>query len=409
MAWVEQLASGKYRGGYRDSARRKQYVVQADGTGFDRKTDAKEAAQEKEVDARRIAAIETGEQSAKITWGDWWRAIEGKHLKGVASDTKEKEQWIVSKYLMPQWETVPLNQITRRRVQNWVKDDITPGHKPTYIRKVYAPFRWSINRAVDEEILKASPCAGIKLPSAKKQVAKVHTTTGDRDKLLPHLNVAYQRMLEFQLDTGLRPGELCGMHADQVDFDTGWIKVSNVYVPKLGRIRPWPKNEKQRQVPATKAALAAAKAAIGERPLRAGCGVPHSDGSKCRSIIVFLSPTDKPVLPLTFRAALNRAADKAEMPFRGPYANRRGFGTRAAAVGTDAFTIAAWMGHSDLEETDGYVQRTDAARAKFVAALGEREPLRAVGQGVARGAEPGAEVPGHPLESPGVEEAGHTG
>ncbi|WP_409182638.1 hypothetical protein F9C11_40660 [Amycolatopsis sp. VS8301801F10] len=47
------------------------------------------------------------------------------------------------------------------------------------------------------------------------------------------------------------------------------------------------------------------------------------------------------------------------------------------------------MGHADLEELAGYVQETPEADSRMLAALGERQPPKAVGsRGTDRGTDP---------------------
>jgi hypothetical protein len=66
MAWAEKLASGNYRGGYRRPGSTRKYYV--DGT-FARKRDAREAAQEAEVRARRETQKREGKLTGRTTWG----------------------------------------------------------------------------------------------------------------------------------------------------------------------------------------------------------------------------------------------------------------------------------------------------------------------------------------------------
>lgn len=74
---------------------------------------------------------------------------------------------------------------------------------------------------------------------------------------------------------------------------------------------------------------------------------------------------------------LRYAAKAHKVPKRTPYAGRRGFATRAARGGADAFAIAEAMGHSDVEITQGYVQ-DERLGPVIRAALGDREPLKAI-------------------------------
>lgn len=84
---------------------------------------------------------------------------------------------------------------------------------------------------------------------------------------------------------------------------------------------------------------------------------------------------------------------KAGLSARGGYSGRRGFATRAAAGGIDAFLLAEVMGHADVRVTREYVQQGYDSRARTLAALGEAPELSVVdlvGQrGTERGTDPG--------------------
>ncbi|MEU4247990.1 hypothetical protein AB0F15_11305 [Amycolatopsis sp. NPDC026612] len=59
------------------------------------------------------------------------------------------------------------------------------------------------------------------------ETAQKYLTVETLATLKGHLHQRYQRLLEFQFETGLRPEELIAMHADQIDG--AWLTVSNVY------------------------------------------------------------------------------------------------------------------------------------------------------------------------------------
>jgi integrase len=412
MAWVEQMASGRWRGCWRDSSRKTQHIVQADGTGFERKTDAKEAAQEQEVKARRRAAAEAGTASAKMLWRDLWEIYNNRpKRKKTASKTVIVQSANVDRYVMPRWGDTPINKIRHVSVQDWIDEELdTPGRKPNYVATIYTPFRASINYAVKKlKILDASPCVGIELPKLRKSQKKTYTTTNEAAKLGEKLHVRYKRMMEFEHETGVRPGEVCGLHAEYIDFKRRRITVSDVYVGGLDVIRAYPKDGDHREVPLTRRAIAILQEALDGRDLKAGCGVPHADDSKCRSVLVFLSPRGKAVKPRNYYVALWRASDRAGMPTRGPYDLRRGFSTRAVENEVDPFTLKAILGHETLDQTDEYVQLTENSLKAFAAKMGDPVELRAVGHPEDRGAAHGANVRGTPLDDSGHGEQSDAG
>lgn len=386
MAWAEKMATG-WRGRYRHGGD-KVTVTQPDGTLFPRKRDALEAAQEEEVKARRRAATEQGTLSARIAWGDWWDTIV--EDRTFDSDTPRNEGYMVEKHIRPKWGAVSLNKITKKRVQKWVSDEeLKPrkGMSAAYVRRIYSVFSVSMNKAVKEGVLDGSPCVGVELPKIPKR-SKPRLTVEDAEKMSAagQLRQDYKDLADVGLDTGLRPGELCGLHANRVDLERGWAEVAEVLVRNKRVIRPCPKDEDVRQVPLTPRTIEIIRRNLDGRNLTAGCGLPHTDGSDCESVLVFLTVRGQPVNPNAAGQCLRRAAEKASTPRSSMYAARRGFATRAAEGGMDAFTLADLMGHADVRQTREYVQTTEAARRKVLAALGEPTPLTVVEGRGARGA-----------------------
>lgn len=368
MAWAEKLKGG-YRGRYYDQNGDKQTVLQADGSLWERKQDAKDAAEEERAKARRKAAVKKGTQAASITWGDWWDTIV--EDRQFDSDTPRTEAAIVETHVRPKWGDTPLNEIEQGDIQDWVDDHdglkVRKGMSPNYARRIFGVFSASVNTAVKKRILGASPCVRIVLPPVPKR-RKAYTTPKKIEAL--NLRRDYADMLMFQIETGLRPGELCGLHQSLVDLERGWMTVSEVLVARRKAIRAYPKDHDHREVPLSPLAIEIVKRNIADRPSGGGCGLPHLDDSKCTSALVFLTVRGNVAIPDTVARYIGRAAEKAKVERTSMYPVRRGFATRAADGGLSPFDVAEVMGHSDLKETFGYWQQTPAARARVIEALG---------------------------------------
>jgi integrase len=298
----------------------------------------------------------------------------------------------VEKYVRPQWGDTPLNKITRKALQSWVTNDLTPGRSPAYVHRIYAVLRGSLTCALGEEVLGASPCVGIKLPKIRKKPrpyvdqAHLEALTQPSDGFAAMADPGHRALVAVAYETGLRPGELCGMHVDQVDLETGWLEVTRVYVQRRKMIRAWPKDKDSRRVPLTNRAAAILRSLLVERGTQ-GCGVPHIDGSECSGDLVFRNRTGIPITQGALHKALQRAAKRAGVEHKSAYALRRGAFTWMAEASVDPFTIAAIAGHEDVKLTTGYVQRTSAARDKLRAARGEMAGLSVI--------EGGAPTEGH--------------
>lgn len=403
MAWAEQLASGRWRGCYRDQDGRKQYATNA-GRLYDGKRAAKEAAEDAAAASRRKAAVSAGTQSAKMPWRHLWELyVEKKRKKGKITDTLKVEEDRVARHVMPRWGDVPLNKIKHGAAQDWVDDDLVPGHAPGYVQLIWYSFAGSMRFAVKKRIIDASPCVGIELPDIPT-TPKKYLTDESLALMRTKLPERYEWMLEFQYETGLRPEELVAMHAAQVDG--GWLTVSHVYIESHGLIRPFTKTGGIRHVPLTGRARELFASAVGDRDLTTGCGVPHVGGKACHGALAFLSPWRQFVKPDAYKRALWKASTAVGLPSMSPYTARRGFATKAADRGVNPFLIQAVMGHKNLSQTSDYVQRSEASKRQFLAAMGDRVPLSVVGQGEGRGADPGAHGLRETSDGSGIEDVG---
>lgn len=396
MAWYEKIGSNpnRYRGGWWTPDGKKRYTNRKTHPHhpYARKSDALAAAKEAEVRAARGAAVDQGTLSARVTWADWWTTIKRTRLD---SDGDRKERSIVEVYLMPKWGSLALNLHTRKMVQKWVRDELTPGRAPSYVHRIYAVYAWSMGRAVEEEVRDSTPCVRIKLPEIRKKPLPYATTehveslaAADGQGRAHLREPTHLDMIELGLETGLRPGELCGLHADQVDLTTGWLTVSNVFLTRSRMIRPWPKDKDAREVPLTEKAVEILARRLTGRDLRSGCDIPHTDEAECASELVFRNKRGLPVTPHALDQAMRKASVRAGVPHRSPYTLRRGFATRTADANLPPYDISHALGHANLNQTAGYVQRTATARDRLRAALGEHTPLRMINNS---GAESGAD------------------
>lgn len=330
--------------------------------------------------------------SAKITWGSWWDLIAEKRTF-YDTDTARTESAVVEKHIRPHWGNVPLNQIKRKSIRDWIETQlqVRAGMSPAYVHKIYGVFAISIKRAVTDEVLDASPCVDIVLPKVPKR-PKPYMSTGSADAIGEMLRADYADALEFGLETGLRPGELCGLHADRLELDRGWMLVAEVLVERRVMIRPFPKDKDTRMVPLTDRAIEIARRRLDGRDQFAGCGVPHTDGSRCGGVLVFLTLRGNVMRPDTFRLNMKRAAEKARVAVRSPYSIRRGWATRAAEGGLDAFQIAEILGHATLEQAQEYVQQTPMARMKLTTAMTKYPQLTVLQGGMGQKTDAGADA-----------------
>lgn len=145
-----------------------------------------------------------------------------------------------------------------------------------------------------------------------------------------------QPLVVLALHTGMRLGELRNLSWRNVDFSRRQIRVTNT---KTGKDRAVPMNDKSREL----LHLLRATNRTGEQ--------------------VFNS------LPVKVSAAFSRVCTKAGIDDLHFHDLRHTFATRLADAGVDAFTIAALLGHSEIQMTARYTHATDERSRQAVDSL----------------------------------------
>ncbi|RSM73484.1 site-specific integrase [Kibdelosporangium aridum] len=388
MATTEKLPSGRYRGVYYDAAGKKQHTPTRD-----RKRDALADAREEEVKAKRTASAAAGTLPGHTKYGEWvevWWPD-----RDIEESTEKAEAYIRDRELIPQWGESEMAKIGQQDVQTWVngmikkKTEAGTPYSAGYIGRVYSLFRSSMTAAVPS-VLTASPCVKITLPTVGKTSHR-HFEDEEVAAFMPHLRYKRHReIVEFMRETGLRPGELAGLHRHRILRPSGWVLVADTYMNLVKKIKSVPKDEDAREVPLTTRALEILDIWEEEIPAQDGCGLPHTNGRKCPSDLVLRQTNGAPLSLTSFRDVLGRAVRKAKLAPGSPYDLRHSFATRLAEAGVDPFEIARLMGHADVKQSMNYIHRTTAARARILAALGDpaAKDLRLV-NGVGRGMDRG--------------------
>lgn len=408
MAFKEELPSGRYRGGYWTKVDGKRKKVWVDGT-FRLPTEALAAANEAQVISRRQANRAKGTLPATITWDEWWEVLCVD--REFESDTRVVEDSLVAKHIRPRWGDTALNEIEQPHVQKWVKKlskQRTPRgtfYKPRTVRGIYFTFAMTINAAInaDPPVLFASPLKGVTLPKVTRR-AKAFLPVEDIEPLSAELRDDYADCVAFDMETGLRPGELAGLHDDQVDLVGKLLTVRTVYVRRAKKMRDRPKDDDIRTIPLSTRAIEIYKRRVAGRDMSRPCGVPHYDDVTCHHDLVFRTERGNVLDHNTLREVMQRAAIKAKLPGRSGYALRRGFATRLARGNIDLFELMDIMGWSDPKLAREYVQESSGTRDRVMAALGDPEAtgLRVVvGQDEAHGTDRGTSADTDaPVETP---------
>lgn len=359
MAWTRQLPSGNYQGMYRDAAG----VIRSAGT-FNTKPAALREAGKAEADER---GAPTDAQLARMTWDEWephWLA----HRR-VAASTKYKDQGRIRKHLQPHWGRVKLREITRHKIQGWLRELEDSGLSPSSVVRCYHLLSSSLKAAEAARAITVNPCKGIRLPKAHPTPER-YLADSELDAIiaaLPHEND--KLAVRLLVGSGLRLGEAIGLHWESVDLVRRIITVLWSWDPIGGQMKA-PKSYQKRSVPISKDLAAELQRELESNgPGRTApvkyVGKAPTTGTVLRPLRVLRGAKDKPMDPAAFRIRWEAAVDTARVndePIAAARIHdlRHTFASRLVRAGIPLYVVKDLLGHQSIVTTERYAHLADS-------------------------------------------------
>lgn len=368
MPWADKLPNGFYRACWRDEL----------GVSHSTSRNPENGQRMNRATARRIAGkLEDATRHGRAahmgrapTWGDWlphWQAH-----RIVEPSTRKGDALRVEKYLLPRWGTVRLNRISRSDVQAWANELAASDLSAGSIEKVVRLFGASITAAVESDRVRlpVNPCVRIRLP----RVAPGHErflTRAEVDRIVDHLNEPYKTAVLLAAWTGMRWGELAGLHWQRVDLDRRLIDVVETWDREAGRIKTYPKGHNRRGLPIADRLLAVLDAAKARTGHLASCGVEHAKGgAKCRTGLVVPAPRGGPIGGQNFgRRQWEEACDLAGVGDARLHDLRHTFASWLVQDGVPLQEVQRLLGHASIVTTQRYAHLGVSQNEAVLAAL----------------------------------------
>lgn len=179
-----------------------------------------------------------GETSFREWHDRWWdaRVVEPHTLRGDASSVKN--------HVMPHWANWEMRAITRMDMQSWIRSLIEKGAGAAAIKRAYNLTSSIMRSAVDDDVIAVSPCRSIDLPQIAVKPPQWFTLD-QAQSILDELPTVWRTMCLLGFYTGLRWGELSGLHRHRIDQRRSRLFV--VEVNTKSGIKEYPKSSKSRR------------------------------------------------------------------------------------------------------------------------------------------------------------------
>jgi len=279
--------------------------------------------------------------------------------------TVQGTERLLRQHVLPHWRGRLMHEITRRDVLD-ILDRVVDGGAPIAANRVHAAVRKFFNWAVARDILAASPCAGVKPPTAERARDRVLSDVELRFvwQATDKLSGTFGPLVKLLALTGQRRDEVARMRWDELDLD------ARLWTLPAERT----KNSKPHEIPLSNAALAALQ------------NVPNIAGSP------FVFATNGGASPVSGYSDGKRRLDAllpADMPAWRLHDLRRTCASGLARLGINLPVIEKVLNHSSgsFAGIVGVYQKHSFADEKrqaleawgnFVAALVEGKPASKV-------------------------------
>lgn len=347
MAWARQMPNGRWRAEWREPG----IAAPRSKASFATKAQAERYGGEQEARAQRGDATYKGRT---ITWGVWhdqWQQLRRVEHTTAGSDASRINRW-----LMPKWGDVPLGRIDQESVQLWV-NALARQMSPASVEKTYRLLATSLKQAARVGRVSASPCRDIDLPPIPPSDERF-LTRAEFDAVVDLIDQPYRTVYIILVGTGMRFGEVAGLHHARVDWMAQTIQVHETWDGRA--MKAYPKGRRKRTVPMASWVAEAIGNLGGDE--RRTCGLEHvgphgstHGATRCRSALVAVGPLGA---PLNARNMLRRhwapAVARAGLDHARQHDLRHTTASWLAQAGRSMSEIAEVLGHSETSVTARY-------------------------------------------------------
>lgn len=360
MAWTVLRNSGKYTGYYRIPGVKDPLSA---GT-FVQEKEALRKAQKAEDEARQPGALDP--RLGKLTWGSWF--TEWHESRSLAYSTDMTYRSTADCHLMPGWRDTKLADIESLHVSRWVRKMQREGVSVWTVRSALMLLKTSLNAAVHAKRIHLNPATHVPYPDLPEGLER-YLTPEEVERITFYMNGINALIVWVSVQTGMRFGEVSGLHWPRLNLERGSIQIVEKYDQKANAIDPLPKDNEQRSVPLPTDLV---EMLVQYRDFAAPdqqrtCGLRHTAG-RCIGDLVFRGPRGAALKSNDFgRGPWKRALEQAGIVDRvRPHDMRHTYASWLLQQGVSLPELAMMMGHADWEVTKKYAHLCPSATHETV-------------------------------------------
>lgn len=260
----------------------------------------------------------------------------------IARPTREKEEFYLREYIVPQWGKMRLNQIQPQAVEDWLHVTFDSWWTMHGVRAIMSHvYHYAEGHGLWEEG-RRNPPSKARIGKKRYQRERRILSFEETARVLAGLEEPNRLIIETCIATGTRISEVLGLKWRHVNLAAATIKIEQrVWHQEIGR----PKSEDSRRL-----------LGIGDLADRYRAKAAADGGTPEAFVFQQRRAPGRPLWDSGVRDALHQAAEAAhcDYPGLGPHSFRHANITWRQEVGGSSIEASKIAGHSDLEMTGDY-------------------------------------------------------
>lgn len=302
----------------------------------------------------------------------------------IRPNTKRHYEHIFDAFILPELEDKYVDEVKQIHVKGLINQLDARGYQWETQNKVRILLLDLFNIAIENDYALKNPAKGIRLAKNRPNERIVLTVEQQKDFFECSAGTFYDNLFIVAINTGLRPGELCALEEQDLDFDGHSISVTKTLLyQKLGddegkefHIGP-PKTESSiRTVPMNHACEEALRKQIRLKKMLA---LKYAQKNEFKSLL-FVTRFNTPICSVVLNDAIKRIVDEINLQrdetekiaVFSAHSFRHSFATRCIEAGILPKTVQRYLGHASLNMTmDLYVHATEEFKKTELEKLGD--------------------------------------
>jgi integrase len=202
---------------------------------FSSRRDADRAWQRAEADTEKGRHTDSGRSRqlfARYVEEEWFPNHQ------IELTTRQNYRYVLDKHILPVFGGYKMIAILPADIRAWVASLTAAGVKPATVKHCLAVLSAIFTTAFNDQITTLNPCAGIKSPTVPPATRRIITPDQFASIHAALLTDETRLLVETDVETGLRWGELVELRVRDLDLQHGMLAVSRTVIEIPAKFHP---------------------------------------------------------------------------------------------------------------------------------------------------------------------------